>query len=32
MVNRIKGYFEKEDEDKYLIISLENGNPIQKYQ
>ena len=32
MVNRIKGYFEKKDEDKYFIISLENGDTIQKYQ
>ena len=33
MVNGIKGYFfKKKDEDKYLIISLENGDTLQKYQ
>ena len=28
----IKGHFEEVDEDKYLIISSENGNIMQKYQ
>ena len=32
MINKIKGHFEEKDEDKYLIISLENGDTIQKYQ
>ena len=32
MINKIKGHFEEEDEDKYLIISSENGNIMQKYQ
>ena len=30
MINRIKGYFEETDGYKYLIISSENGNIIQK--
>ena len=32
MINRIKGHFEEKDGDKYLIISPENGDTIQKYQ
>ena len=32
MINRIKGHFEKVDGDKYLIITSENGNIMQKYQ
>ena len=32
MINRIKGHFEEKDEDKYLIISPENGDAIQKCQ
>ena len=32
MINRIKGYFGEKDGDKYLIISPENGDTIQKYQ
>ena len=32
MINRIKGHFEEKDGDKYLIISPENGDIIQKYQ
>ena len=32
MINKIKGHFEEKDGDKYLIISLENGDTIQKYQ
>ena len=32
MINRIKGHFEEEDGDKYLIISSENGDIMQKYQ
>ena len=32
MINRIKGHFEEKDGDKYLIISPENGDPIQKYK
>ena len=32
MINKRKGYFEKVDGDKYLIISSENGDIIQKYQ
>ena len=31
MINRIKDHFEEEDEDKYLIISPENGDTTQKY-
>ena len=32
MINRIKGHFENVDENKYLIISSENGDIMQKYQ
>ena len=32
VINKIKEYFEKVDGDKYLIISSENGDIIQKYQ
>ena len=32
MINKIKGHFEEKDGDKYLFISPENGNTIQKYQ
>ena len=32
MINRIKGHFEKKDEDKCLIISPENVDTIQNYQ
>ena len=32
MINRIKGHFEEVDRDKYLIISSENGDIMQKYQ
>ena len=32
MINRIKGHFEENDRDKYLIISPENGDTIQKCQ
>ena len=32
MINKIKGHFEEVDEDKYLIISSENGDIMQKYQ
>ena len=32
MINKIKGHFEKVDGDKYLIISSENGDIMQKYQ
>ena len=32
MINKIKGYFEEIDGDKYLIISSENGDIMQKYQ
>ena len=32
MVNIIKGRFEDVDRDKYLIISSENGDIMQKYQ
>ena len=31
IINRIKGHFEEKDGDKYLIISSENGDTIQKY-
>ena len=30
MINRIKGHFEEKDGDKYLIISSENGDKMQK--
>ena len=32
MINRIKGHFEEVDGDKYLIISSENSDIMQKYQ
>ena len=32
MINRIKGHFEEVEGDKYLIISSENGDIMQKYQ
>ena len=32
MINKIKGHFEEIDGDKYLIISSENGDIMQKYQ
>ena len=32
MINRIKGTFEELDGHKYLIISSENGDIMQKYQ
>ena len=32
MINKIKGHFEELDGDKYLIISSENGDIMQKYQ
>ena len=32
MINLIKGHFEEVDVDKYLIISSENGDIVQKYQ
>ena len=32
MINRIKGHFEEVDGHKYLIISSENGDVMQKYQ
>ena len=32
MINRTKGHFEEKDGDKYLIISSENGDKMQKYQ
>ena len=32
MINRIKGHFEEVDGGKYLIISSENGDIMQKYQ
>ena len=32
MINRMKGHFEEVDGDKYLIISSENGDIMQKYQ
>ena len=32
MINRIKDYFEELDEDKYLMISSENGDIMQKCQ
>ena len=31
-INKIKGHFKKVDGDKYLIISSENGDIMQKYQ
>ena len=32
MINKIKGFFEEVDGDKYLIISSENGYMMQKHQ
>ena len=32
MINKIKGHFEEVDGNKYLIISFENGDIMQKYQ
>ena len=32
MINKIKGHFEEVDRNKYLIISSENGDVMQKYQ
>ena len=32
MTNRISGHFEEKDGVKYLIISPENSDTIQKYQ
>ena len=32
MISRIKGHLEEKGGDKYLIISPENGDAIQKYQ
>ena len=32
MINKTKGHFEEIDGDKYLIISSENGDIMQKYQ
>ena len=32
IINKIEGYFEKVDGDKYLIINSENGDIMQKYQ
>ena len=32
MINKIKGHFEEVDGDKYLIITSENGDIMQKYQ
>ena len=32
MINRIKVYFEEVDGDKYLILSSENRDIMQKYQ
>ena len=32
MNNKIKGHFEEVEGDKYLIISPENGDIMQKYQ
>ena len=31
MINKTKGHFEEVDGDKYLIISSENGDIMQKY-
>ena len=31
MINRIKGHFQEVDGDKYLIISSENSDIMQKY-
>ena len=32
MTSKIKGHFDEVDGDKFLIISFENGNIMQKYQ
>ena len=32
MINRIKAHFEEVDGDKYVVISSENGDIMQKYQ
>ena len=32
MINKIKGHFEEKEGDKYLIISSENSDIMQKYQ
>ena len=32
MINKMKGHFEEVDRDKYLIISSENDDIMQKYQ
>ena len=32
MINKIKGHFEEVERDKYIIISSENGDTMQKYQ
>ena len=32
VINRIKGHFEEVNGDKYLIISSENGDIMQKYK
>ena len=32
MINKTKGHFKEVDGDKYLIISSENGDIMQKYQ
>ena len=32
MINRIRSHFEEVDGDKYLIISSENDDIMQKYQ
>ena len=32
MINTVKGHFEEIHGDKYLIISSENGDIMQKYQ
>ena len=32
MINKIKEHFEEVDGDKYLIISSENCDKMQKYQ
>ena len=32
MINKIKGYFEEVDGDRYLILSSKNGDIMQKYQ
>ena len=32
MINKIKGHFEEVAGDKYLIVSSENGDIMQKYQ